>query len=154
MIIKQIKSSQKYNIKSLDRYMRNTEKSEGHGPKSDPAYAGGLNFVSENWSEQIGEMKALEGSHKNGGFPVQHWVMSWEEGEKPTPAQVREAWQIFLKHQGCPDHQLSYTFHTDKKNLHSHACFNRINPEPDAAGQYNAVSSSKCNTQSLGIGVF
>lgn len=148
MIIKQIKSTEKYNIRALDQYMRDAKK-EGHGPKCDPAYSGGLGFVSEDRAGQIDEMKALVGSYKENGNAVQHWVMSWEEGEKPTPAQVKQAWEIFLKHQGCEGHQLTYDFHTDKKNLHSHACFNRINPDP-APGQDFQIVWDKGTVTSVG----
>ena len=37
--------------------------------------------------------------------PVQHWIMSWREGEQPTPAQADEAVKMFLDEMGLADHQ-------------------------------------------------
>lgn len=77
-----------------------------------------------------------ERAYEGDGNPVSHWVLSWPEGERPTPAQEREAWQIFLRHQGMPDHPLVFSGHDDTGNYHSHGLVSRLKPEPDSDGRY------------------
>jgi hypothetical protein len=39
---------------------------------------------------------------------INHYVLSWREGEQPSPEQVEEAVSIFMDELGWKDHQAIY----------------------------------------------
>ena len=57
---------------------------------------------------------------------INHYVLSWREGEQPSPEQVEEAVSIFMDELGVKDHQAIYGLHADTDNctctLPSTAC--------------------------------
>jgi hypothetical protein len=63
--------------------------------------------------------------------PVQHWILSWREGEQPSSAQADEAVRMFLDEMGMSDHQAIYTLHSDTHNWHLHVALNRVHPETE-----------------------
>ncbi|MBV5335862.1 relaxase/mobilization nuclease domain-containing protein, partial [bacterium] len=75
------------------------------------------------------EMLALAQEAVRSKDPVNHYVLSWQEGEQPTPAQVEDAVTIFLDELGLQDHQAIYGLHADTDNLHLHLVVNRVNPD-------------------------
>ena len=60
--------------------------------------------------------------------PVQHWILSWREGEQPTRAQADEAVKMFLAEMGLGEHQAFYALHRDTHNCHVHVAVNRVHP--------------------------
>ena len=66
-----------------------------------------------------------------GARPVQHWILSWREGEQPTRAQADEAVRMFLDEMGLAEHQVIYALHRDTHNWHLHLAVNRVHPESD-----------------------
>ncbi len=60
--------------------------------------------------------------------PVQHWILSWREGEQPTRAQADEAVGMFLAEMGLGEHQAIYALHRDTHNWHVHIAVNRVHP--------------------------
>ena len=61
--------------------------------------------------------------------PISHYVLSWREGEQPTPAQIEEAVEVFLDELGLNGHQALYGFHVDTGNAHLHLMINRVHPD-------------------------
>src|SRR5260370_10722926 len=74
-------------------------------------------------------MVALAEEATRSGNPVNHYVMSWREGEQPTAAQVEETIAIFLHELGLDEHQVIYGLHADTHNFHLHVVVNRVHPE-------------------------
>lgn len=95
-----------------------------------------LNAVSEDLAGAKAEMIAAQDSYDGGGDAIGHWITSWREGERPTPSQVDEYWQSFLKDQGLEGHMLIHVEHDNTANFHSHAVVCRVTPEPDENGKY------------------
>jgi hypothetical protein len=63
--------------------------------------------------------------------PVQHWILSWREGEHPTTAQADVAVATFVRELGLADHQVVYALHRDTENYHLHLAVNRVHPETE-----------------------
>lgn len=55
-------------------------------------------------------------------------MLSWREGEQPTPAQVEEAVDLFLDEMELTGHQVLYGLHVDTDNVHLHLMVNRVHP--------------------------
>ncbi len=58
-----------------------------------------------------------------------HCVLSWREGEHPTPEQAFAAGQRALAALGMAEHQYVMAIHTDTENVHLHIAANRVHPE-------------------------
>jgi hypothetical protein len=74
-------------------------------------------------------MVALAAESVRSKNPVNHYIMSWREGEQPSPEQVEEAVSIFMEELGWKDHQAIYGLHADTDNIHLHIAINRVHPE-------------------------
>jgi hypothetical protein len=61
--------------------------------------------------------------------PLYHLVISWREGESPSPDQAFEAVAYTLKQLGFEGHQFVAAIHRDTDNVHTHVMVNRVNPE-------------------------
>ena len=62
---------------------------------------------------------------------MQHWILSWREGEQPTRAQADEAVGMFLAEMGLGENQAVYALHRDTHNCHVHVAVNRVHPTTD-----------------------
>lgn len=100
-------------------------------------FLGGQGFHMEEFVDQQFEMMALAHSATRSDFPVQHWIMSWREGEQPTPEQVEEAVSIFLDEMGLSGHQVIYALHQNTDNIHLHLALNRVHPESEKVIKVN-----------------
>lgn len=60
-------------------------------------------------------------------IPVDHWVLSWQQGECPSAEQSKEATEIFLKRLGLEGHQAVWAVHANTQNTHLHIAVNRVN---------------------------
>ncbi|WP_394027285.1 DNA-primase RepB domain-containing protein [Desulfovibrio falkowii] len=85
----------------------------------------GLNF--ETLDAKISEMAGLA-SQARSGNPVDHWVLSWQAHETPTPAQLHEAARMFVHELGLDGHQVIYGAHQNTQNTHLHLAINRVSP--------------------------
>ena len=56
--------------------------------------------------------------------PVEHIVLSWEKGERPTDEQAFEAGRMALDALGMADHQYMFAAHRDTDNDHLHIMVN------------------------------
>ena len=129
MIIKKIKSSKikskAASIRDLADYIRVPEKAN---PAEKVMYAGGRGFICDSHAAQREEMIALAAEAVRSKNPVNHYIMSWREGEQPSPAQIEEAISIFMEELGVQAHQAIYALHKDTDNLHLHIVINRVHP--------------------------
>jgi hypothetical protein len=131
MIIKYIanpkmRSSKAMRIGSLLDYIEADVR--GGAQKAEYVCASG-SFYSDSLQGQRAEMIALAMEATRSKDPVDHWLMSWKEGEQPTHAQCNEAIEILKKHLGMSsDHLVSYALHRNTENYHLHAVLNRVDP--------------------------
>ena len=91
-------------------------------------YGKGIGFGTDSVKSQEAEMIGLACAAVRSEHPVNHYVLSWHEGEKPTPDQIDEAVKIFLDELNLSGHQVFYALHADTDNRHLHIVVNRINP--------------------------
>nr|WP_277813083.1 TraI/MobA(P) family conjugative relaxase [Dyella ginsengisoli] len=75
------------------------------------------------------EMDALSAENPRVKDPLYHLVISWMEGESPSPDQAFEAVAYTLKQLGFEGHQFVAAIHRDTENVHTHVMVNRVNPE-------------------------
>lgn len=113
-------------IGSLLDYIRAPQR-----PGSDEkcAYYGARGFVTDSPGGHRAEMVALAQDATRSSDPVNHYILSWREGEVPLHAQVEQAVTLFLDELGLRDHQAVYGLHSDTDNLHLHIAVNRVHPE-------------------------
>ena len=132
MIVKKIKAKAKLvkgkasHIKDLTDYIRDPEQTN---PEEKILYSNGRGFLCDDHKSQQAEMIALASEAVRSQNPVAHYVMSWHEGEQPSPKQVEEAVSLFLDELGLKDHQAIYALHKDTDNIHLHIAVNRVHPE-------------------------
>jgi hypothetical protein len=101
----------------------------GEGEKVE--HRGALNLLNIDHEGQVQEMVDLAEAAKRSPQPVQHWIMSWREGEQPTAAQADAAVGMFLDELGLSGHQAIYAVHRDTHNWHLHLAVNRVDPETE-----------------------
>lgn len=130
MIVKKVPSSKvkgkAASIRDLADYIREPEK---QNPDEKVMYANGRGFISDSHAAQREEMVALAAEAVRSKNPVNHYILSWREGEQPNPEQVEEAVSILLDEFGLKEHQAIYALHKDTDNLHLHIAVNRVHPE-------------------------
>ncbi len=62
--------------------------------------------------------------------PFYHYVLSWREGEHPTPEQCQQAAAHTLKALGLQENQAVWGLHTDRDHhWHTHILANRVHPD-------------------------
>ncbi len=91
-------------------------------------YGGSRGFQTAARAAQKAEMVALAQVSAHSKDPINHYVLSWRQGERPTPAQIEEAVDIFLDTMGLTGHQTIYGLHVDTDNAHLHLMVNRVHP--------------------------
>ena len=88
------------------------------------------NFYSDSQQGQRAEMVALAMEATRSKDPVDHWLLSWKEGEQPTQAQCNEAVEILKRHLGMSsDHLAVFALHRNTENYHLHVVLNRVHPD-------------------------
>lgn len=131
MVVKKIKNPKKSATKSvriggLLDYILNPE---NHNANEKCIYSGARSFLTDTPQSHKAEMLALSQEAVRSKDTVNHYVMSWQEGEQPSHAQIDEAVNIFLDELGLKDHQTVYGLHADTDNLHLHLVINRVHPD-------------------------
>ncbi|MEN9544373.1 MAG: hypothetical protein RLZZ598_1206 [Pseudomonadota bacterium] len=102
MIVKKVKNPKKSSSKAarignLAEYIRDAARKDS---TEKTIYTEARGFLAETPEGQTAEMLALEQEAVKSKDPINHYVLSWQEGEQPTPAQVEEAVTIFLDELG------------------------------------------------------
>lgn len=125
-------ASKSTRVSALVRYVTNPD----DGAKC--VHMGALNFVSEGSDIDgiIAEMTAVSEGATRSRDPLHHCVMSWPEGEDPTPEQIDEAVQIYLAHVGMAHLLCVYAMHQDTDNVHLHIVLLRA----DDAGRVHKIN--------------
>ena len=107
MIVKKVPTSKRapakskaHNVRALADYIAGP-KAGGAGEKVE--HRGALNLLNLDHEGQVQEMIDLAEMAKRSPQPVQHWIMSWREGEQPTAAQADEAVRMFLDEMGLAE---------------------------------------------------
>ena len=94
-------------------------------------YSGARGFLSADLAGQRAEMAALAMAAPQSADPTNHYVISWAEGEQPTPEQIEQAVDIVLAELGLEGHQAIHALHRDTDNDHVHLVVNRVHPETE-----------------------
>jgi hypothetical protein len=132
MIVKYIanpkaQSSKASRIGSLLDYIE----ADGRADAQKAEYIGASgNFYSDSQQGQRAEMVALAIEATRSKDPVDHWLLSWKEGEQPTQAQCNEAVEILKRHLGMSSGHLAvFALHRNTENYHLHVVLNRVHPD-------------------------
>ncbi|MEP6652922.1 MAG: TraI/MobA(P) family conjugative relaxase [Myxococcales bacterium] len=135
MIVKKVPTSKHaapkskaLNVRALADYIAGP-RAGGDGEKVE--HRGAVNLLNIDHEGQVQEMIDLAELAKRSPQPVQHWIMSWREGEQPTVAQADAAVATFLDEMGLARHQAIYALHRDTHNWHLHLAANRVDPETE-----------------------
>ncbi len=135
MIVKKIPTSKvaalkskAANIRALVDYIADPRAASA-GEKVE--HRGATNLLNLDHDGQVQEMIDLAHVARRSAQPVQHWILSWREGEQPTRAQADEAVSMFLDEMGLGEHHAIYALHRDTHNWHLHLALNRVHPETE-----------------------
>ena len=112
---------------------------------------GAVNFLTDTHEGHKSEMIALAQESVRSRDPVDHWVLSWRYNEYPTPAQAREAVEIFIKQCGLDGHQYIWGVHDDTKNRHVHIAVNRVNPDTLRVTEVNKGFDREAGQQAIAL---
>lgn len=131
MIVKKMKrtnfsKSKAVMISELVDYIFATHDDQG---KEKLTHFGAMNFLTTTRAAQKNEMIALFEESIQCKMPVAHWVLSWKDGEQPTPEKVDFAVRYFLQLMEWKEHQTIYAVHKNTENLHVHILVNRVHPD-------------------------
>ena len=94
-------------------------------------YYGTQGFLSTDLAGQRVEMAALAMAAPQSADPINHYVISWAEGEHPSREQVDQAMSIVLEELGLEGHQAIYALHRDTDHDHVHLVVSRVHPESE-----------------------
>ena len=121
-----VQSSKASRIGSLLDYIE----ADSHAGAQKAEYIGASgNFYSDSQQGQRAEMVALAIETKRSKDPVDHWLLSWKEGEQPTHAQCEQAVEILKRNLGMNGSHLAvYALHRNTENYHLHVVLNRVDP--------------------------
>ncbi|WP_175854712.1 TraI/MobA(P) family conjugative relaxase [Burkholderia anthina] len=120
-----VKSKAKH-VRDLTDYIRDPAKTNPH---EKVGYTGARGFLCDDHAGQQSEMIALAMDAPRSANPINHYILSWREGEYPTAAQVEQAVDILLAELGLDEHQALYALHQDTDNMHLHVAVNRVHPD-------------------------
>jgi hypothetical protein len=90
---------------------------------------GGQGFLTASTGGHRAEMIALAQDAVRSADPVNHYILSWREGEVPALDQVDHAVTLLVDELGLRGHQLVYGLHADTDNMHLHVVVNRVHPD-------------------------
>jgi hypothetical protein len=132
VIIKKVKSkvngSKAGRVSGLVDYITNDQKDK-RKDKNKIDYLDGRGFLCDDLNSWTEEMIALASDAPKCTNPITHWVMSWNEDERPNREQVEESIDILLEELDMADRQVIYTAHQDTDNYHIHLVINRVHPD-------------------------
>ena len=131
MVVKKVKNPRKsaskaLRIRKLADYIRNPE---AENKQEKCVQHGSRGFLTATAEGQKAEMLALSEEAVRSRDTVNHYVLSWQEGEVPSPAQIEEAVDVFLTELGLREHQAIFGVHVDTDNRHLHIAVNRVHPD-------------------------
>ena len=127
-------ASKAVRIERLAAYIRAPE-TENAAEKC--IHPGARGFLTDTPAAQTAEMVALAEDAVRSRDPINHYVLSWREGEQPSPEQVEEAVDLTFEEMGLEDHQAIYGLHADTDNYHLHVIVNRVHPDTGRVKKVN-----------------
>ena len=127
-------SGKSSHIEGLANYIVSPEKENG---TEKCVYSGSRGFLTDEFPSRKAEMIALAEEALRSRDPVEHYVLSWREGERPTPAHIEKTVDLLLDEFGMKDHQCIYGLHQDTDNFHLHIMLNRSDPLSGRAERIN-----------------
>jgi len=116
-----------------------------------PRHIGSANLMAESTRGRAAEMAALASCAIRSKNPVQHAILSWPEGERPSPEQADEAALIYLRTVRMEHHQAIWALHTDTATTHLHIALNRTDPETERATKINGGWDIKAAHQAIAV---
>ena len=131
MIIKVIEregNQKESDAAQLVRYVKGERGLDEDEEKLAEGYGGETGFETSDTDRQLLLLRELmreTGSRR----PLLHAVIAWEEGERPTPAQVDEAVAIWRKTLRLKNLPTLWAVHENTKNLHCHVVVCLVDPE-------------------------
>lgn len=135
-------ASKAIRVEKLADYIVSPEKDGG---TEKCVYSGTRGFLTDEFSAQKLEMIALSEEALRSNDPIEHYVLSWREGERPTPQHIEKAVDILMGEFGMREsdkfgmneHQVIYGLHQDTNNYHLHIMLNRSDPLTGRAVRIN-----------------
>ncbi|WP_121119999.1 relaxase/mobilization nuclease domain-containing protein [Croceibacterium ferulae] len=112
-------------VRSLAEYLRHAAVA-GVEPGEKAGHLGTRNLLTGSLREQQLEMLATASAAPRVEFPLAHIIVSWREGEVPTPVQIDEAVDILLKATGLSRSPALYAEHTNTVCRHVHIAVVRV----------------------------
>lgn len=128
MIIKKIANPKKSSTKS-DRINGLTDYIANPPAGEKLLHSGALNFFAKSFEGQKVEMLAVAEGAVKSNDPVNHYVLSWKEGEQPSVSQIDEVVNIFIEELGAVGLHVIYGCHQDTQNRHLHLAISRVDPD-------------------------
>ena len=114
-------------------------------------HIGGRGFVSTTIEGQRAEMIAIAQMATRSPNPVDHWILSWPEGELPEPDQIDAVVAMFVEHLGVEEQPCLYAVHGDTHNRHLHIALNRYDPLERRMVEINAGFNLEAAHQAVAI---
>jgi hypothetical protein len=111
----------------LEQYITDAEKSDPAYLEMDGVFS--LETAAVEFESEIAEYHAQHPNAAADIDPLYHVILTWREGERPTPAQAAEASLHLRESLGLAGHQFIAAAHTDTDNFHLHLMINKINPD-------------------------
>lgn len=133
-------------IGGLSNYIAEPAKQNG---REKCIHFGALGFVCSDLKSQRAEMLALATDATRSPDPINHYVLSWRAGERPTPEQADEAVLMFIEHLGLIGHQAFYGLHDDTDNMHMHVMVNRVHPDNGRVVEINKGFDKKAGHEAI-----
>ena len=100
-------------------------------------YKNSHGFFTDDIQGQMFEMIGLAEKSVRSLDPVNHYIISWRESEKPTNEQVDAAVDLVMEATGLTGHQVIYALHANTGNYHLHIVVNRVHPNSFKAIEIN-----------------
>ncbi len=131
MIIKVIEHRQEQteaDAEHLVRYVKGERGMKADEEKLAEGYGGQVNFFEADSTEQ--QLLLLRGLMRETGSrrPLMHTVIAWAEGERPTPEQVDEAVNIWLKQLKLEGLAALWAVHENTNYMHCHVVTCLVDP--------------------------
>lgn len=86
------------------------------------------NLIHDDPKRQSLEMLTATRASRATSSTLEHFVVSWPEGETPSNDQLEEAGEMLLRSMRLERGQAVFGEHVDTKNRHFHAAVNRVDP--------------------------
>lgn len=90
---------------------------------------GGCNFAGGELIDWQAQMISTALQCPRSRNPLEHIVLSWQNGEAPTPDQIEAAVATVVDFLGCKENQIIWASHQNTDNIHVHIVINRVNPK-------------------------